>query len=303
MAGNTAFPLVGLEAQKYDKLLNGPLTYNVVFQKAHLCPCRDPRGSGADSNCQICHGFSYYWEAIPVNTTPYTDQFYWGSQSICHAGKLSRTAVSISSITDEYGTVYTGFVNDLGMLEITAPHQPPDGAQVTIQYTAPEQWRIHAEGLRTTREWLDRGEVQVGDIECTIPVHGPNGERNPAWYAAEHDLFWFPDARKLYRNRLTRGKKDQLTYPHVHSVVLCAARVNQLLVQYVLGTDFTVQNGLVTWLAGRGPDVGTPYVLEVIVSPSFFVCQEIPQMRHANGEAFPRRLHMRLFETHPARKP
>jgi hypothetical protein len=291
------FPQYEINDKWFDQLLNGPLTYRAIYKPASVCPCWDDTTGGPEYHCNLCGGDGYSWSDPPVQT--FTDTLYRGAT----IERFSKSDVrALTSVTDEYGQVYNDATlnSDKTMIDWGAS-EPDIGTGYTVVYTAPFQINMHAQSIRTKKQWIDRGEVRSSDLECSIPYHLEDlTTPNPAWLAVERDRFLFPDLKMRYQQRLKRGDSQRLLYQHVKSVIGAKAKVNDAIANYTYLTDFNFTNGAVNWLTA-GPPAGTYYILEYVASPEYFIFDEVPQARHIAGADHPRRVGLRLFESYPER--
>lgn len=301
------FPIPELESVWFDALLNSSLTSRVIHRPARLCPCQDERSAGPDPKCPVCDGLGYTWAGIVLavyseTLTRYGANPYWGLDQNAPAERLERSGAQVLSVVDEDGVSYAGVTVDEESRPVFGPLAPRMGKRYTISYQAPVQGRLHAQSITTRRVWQGRGETQAGDLQASIPAKLADLiTPNPAWAAKEHDRFVFPDLERTYQQRMRRGLKETLTYPTLRRVVSCRAVVAGGEVEYAEGDDFLIQGGKVEWQPGRGPAMRTPYILEYVAAPEYYVFEEIPQMRHTDGYDLPRRVGLRLFDAYPGR--
>lgn len=217
---------------------------------------------------------------------------------------LERASAVLVSASLENGTAITGLTVGVDGKVNTSATTPRirDGAVYSITYTAPNQSRLHAQSFRTERSWVDRGEIKTGDLECSIPVHLQDlTTPNPAWLASEHDLFLFPDLRMRRQQLLQRGRIERLIYSEIHEILqVYQVDANTGTVQTYSSSDYTVSsNGTLTW--GANAPSGW-YTVDYIAAPHYYVFQELPQVRHIDGQFLPRRVGLRLFDLYPGRK-
>lgn len=288
------FPQHEIEPQDFDKLLNGPLTYRVVYRRAYLCPCWDRARSSPVLGCPHCGGVGATWDDPGVRR--FTHTLYAGSsdERLPYAG-----VTRLLGVEDEYGTRYGTLRLEAGALVWGDP-RPERGTAYTVVFEAPPQSRLHAQGIRTQRSWEREGERVGGELRVSIPAHLSDlNTPNPAWLAAEGDRFVFPDLEKRHQQRLVKGENERLTYGVVHAVEGARAIEGTSVRHYRHGEDFLVTSGAVHWRGG--PPDGTPYVLEYRCAHEYYVFQELPQQRAIAGERLPRAVSLRLFETYPYR--
>lgn len=281
----------------FDELLNAPgLTYRIAHRKASLCPCQDPRGSGPDPACPRCGGVGYTWSEVPWRT--YTEAVEARPRGEADrkmggaTGKVSRAWATLVEVRhgDE---VVPGARLEEDYLVL--PEGWPLG-NYTVTYQAPEQGRGHIQNMRISRTWADRGEVQTGDLVLTVPRTGPDGP-NPGWDAQPGDQVIVLDHRHRAQQRMVRGVKEVLTHPWVREII----EARTPTATYRFGEDFRVEGGRVVWEAGRGPTPRTPYVLEYVAAPTYYVLEDLGHRRHVEGYDLPRRFSLGLFDTYPGR--
>lgn len=282
----------------FDRLLNGPLSYRALYRRALMCPCWDESRGSPDYHCPVCSGVGYTWAEPPIVT--FTETHYRGSTT-----KPERFdkggVVGLVSVTDRHGRVIPDVTLNANRDGVQfGAVAPAMGAPYTVVFKAPEQGRLHAQGIRTDRQWLDRGEVATGDLECSIPRHLEDlTTPNPAWLAAEHDRFAFPDLKRRYQQRVRRGSSEQLTYTRVSEVLSVHSLDGAVIRTY---QPPPIVAGRVAWTPGTpAPPAQSWYVIQYIAAPEYFVFREIPQQRHIDGHDLPRRVGLRLFESYPHR--
>jgi hypothetical protein len=288
-----------LAPERFNELLNGPSSYRISYLQAHLCPNKGERG-GHVLGCPVCQGIGYYWRNVLVERQD--------AQELTRAGyddteRLYNVPQSIVSIVDENGVSWPpeSITVEQGGNVVWAGAAPADYTLYTVTY-ATANLRAAVQGVTTQREFATRGEYEVLDLQITVDRHlSDNVTLNPAWDAGENDRFVLLDTWRRYSQHLTRGAQDMAVYRRIRAVTLSSV-VNGTLVEWVSGTDYTIADGAVTWLPGRGPKDGTPYALEGQVSPEYYVFQVLPQTRQADGLDLPRRFVLRGFERHPSVK-
>lgn len=306
MARYPDFPTHGFNPRDFTSLLNSSnVTYRALHKRADLCPCFDAARGGPQYACPVCRGIGYTWTNPTV--LAFTDTLVRGSQSVPERVTKALPVGGVATVTLP-GTppvVLTGVaLDDDGRVVWPPDTAPPVGTRYTVAYTAPQQGRLHAQSITKQRQIADRGEITVGSMEVTVPAELEDRVTpNPAWMAAEHDRFVFPDLKHRHQARLERGKKERVTYASVvREVKHARAIVGGALVTYAHGTAFTLDaDGDVAWATGAGPAIGTPYVVEYVAAPEYYVWAEIPQQRHVDGHDLPRRFGLRLFEQYPHR--
>lgn len=305
MARYPDFPTHGFNPRDFTSLLNSSnVTYRALHKRADLCPCFDSARGGPEYACPVCGGIGYVWTNPPAVAR--TDTLIRGSQSLPERASAALVIGGVVTVTipgDPPTTLTDVPLNDNG--EVVWPGAPPaTGTRYEISYTAPEQGRMHAQSVRKDRQIADRGEVTVGSMEVTVPAELEDRVTpNPAWMAAEHDRFVFPDLKHRHQARLEIGKKSRITYASVVREVKGArAILGGVLVLYAHPAQFTISTaGDVVWSPGESPPAGTTYVVEYVAAPEYYVWAEIPQQRHVDGHDLPRRFGLRLFEQYPNR--
>ncbi|GEM48698.1 hypothetical protein [Deinococcus cellulosilyticus] len=296
MNRKSTLPTVGFENADFDRLLQGPAAYRVAYKQAFLCPCYDKDSSGPEHNCQVCQGNGYYWVNFAAEQEA-TATFYFGSES--KPAILPHSNATITRVVDEHGTEYTATLNSENRVEFTGP-EPEFGAEFTVEYTHPLQYRLFAQGIKAQRMWMDRGEVETSDLQATVPAFLEDlNSPNPLWFASTHDRFVLLDVTKRYQQRMERRGKELLTYKQVEPLA-ARAKVNGNIVLYQPGSDFQVVNGEVKWV-GTAPPSGSRYTLEYLCHPEYYVFNELAQARHMGGENQVRTLLLRLYELFPGR--
>ena len=297
------FPHHRIAPAWFDALLNAEgLTYRIAHRRAHLCPCQDPRSSGPDPHCPRCGGVGYTWEDVPYARyeeevqVPASREEAEGRMS-GPTGRVSRAWGRLLEVVGPLGPV-TGARLEEDYLVL--PPGSPAPATYRLIYEAPLQGRGHAQSVRMSRKWAERGEVQVGDLVLTVPRKGPDGD-NPAWDALPHDQIVLLDHVHRVEQRMVRGVKEVLIHPWVRELLRARALVAGQEVLYLPGEDFQVADGRVVWEAGRGPAPRTPYVLEYVAAPTYYVLEDLGQRRHIEGYDLPRRFYLRLFDAYPGR--
>ena len=306
MARHRSFPTFGIRPLDFDRLLTSSnVTYRAIHKRADLCPCFDTSRGSPEYTCPACGGIGRVWTTPAVRE--YTDALVRGSTRLPE--RADRALVEPGSITITYTnaaglTVHlTGVTLDDGGRPVFPPGtEPPIGTPYALGYRAPEQGRLHAQGITKNRDVVDRGMIVAGQMDVSIPRYYDDlTTLNPAWMAAEHDRFVFPDLKHRHQARLVRGRGDRLTYALRHDITDVRAIAYGNLTHYALGEDVLVDAlGRIEWPTDAIP-VGTPYVIDYIAAPEYYVWQELPQQRHIDGHDLPRRVSLRLFEQYPNR--
>lgn len=297
------FPHSRLAPKWFEELLNADgLTYRIACRKAKLCPCQDPRGSGPDPHCPLCGGLGYTWSDPPMREHEAElllppSREAGESHMAGPLGKLPHAWAELISVEGPTGPVAGARLVD-GYLEV--PEGYPRPGIYRVRYRAPEQGRGHIQDMRLEREWAERGEVQTGDLSLTLPRQGPDGP-NPCWEVAPHDQVVVLDHRLWTQQRMIRGAKETLTHPWVLEVREARAVQGGVEVVYAPGVDFVLEAGRVRWLEGRGPALRTPYVLDYVAAPTYYVLGDLGHRRHVEGWDLPRRVALRLFDVYPGR--
>ncbi len=303
------FPQGEFQPELFDILLNGPSTYRVSRRAARLCPCDDGRSGGPAYDCPVCGGRGYVWAEIPLVEYEETlTHFSGGPQPDWRYSfklpdeRLTKARVlEVLEVRDEFGTLYPDVTIGKESVVIWGATEPQPGTKYTIRYRAPQQMRLHAQGIRTQRSWAARGEVKEGDMECSIPERLEDLiTPNPAFQAKEHDRFVFLDLEHPVSQRMTRGVQEKLLYPLYWEIEQARAVIGSGEIVYQPGTDFNISNNAVQWLTS-GPPYGTRYVLDYIACPEYYVFAELSQKRHVDGLRLPRRVGLRLFDLYPGR--
>jgi hypothetical protein len=147
--------------------------------------------------------------------------------------------------------------------------------------------KVLAPGRQRREIYDEAGEWMQGFIVLTFPSAITPGHQ---------DRVDFTAAEMVVNNEvLTRGAVDRLDrslervrVAPVLEVERCIAIVNDAVVDYISGLDFSVgADGAVTWAAGRGPAAGTQYSLRVRVRPTYVIWA--PQSRDEGGSRQPYR--------------
>jgi hypothetical protein len=307
MARYPTLPTFAVRPADFERLLNSSnVTYRAIHRRADLCPCFDSARGSPEYTCPACGGIGRAWTTPPASA--YTDTLVLGSVRVPE--RVSRALVAPGSITAAYvnASGATVTVSGITLDEIGTPTwptgtTPPIGTTYTVTYTAPQQGRVHAQSITKTRELADRGMVVAGSMDISVPRYYDDlTTPNPAWQAAEHDRFAFPDLKHRHQARLQRGRNERLTYALVRDIRDVRAIVDGALAHYDPAASITVNAaGTVTWVAPDALPAGTPYVVDYIAAPEYYVWQELPQQRHIDGHDLPRRVSLRLFEQYPNR--
>lgn len=296
-----AFTRQTFDPKLFNEVLNGGSTYRLAYLKANLCPNKGDRG-GHVPDCPVCKGLGYYWTPGPAGVT--------AEYELTRAGLYADSErlpgpSTVVSIVDEDGITYppesVSVTEDGTVTWVEGQPKPADYRLYTVTVER-SQLRGLVQGVTTQREFSTSGEYDALDIQLTVDRHLEDGTTlNPAWDAGEHDRVVLLDTWRRHTQHLQRGVQDACVYRRVRDVRLTTV-VNGALVTYEAGTDYTLDDGVVTWLAGRGPKVRAFYALEAQVSPEYYVFQVLPQTRHMDGQQMPRRYVLRGFERHPSQK-
>lgn len=286
------------ENADFDKLVAGKASYRVAFQQAFLCPCWSKEDSGPEASCPICKGDGYYWQAFNDLKTA-TATFYQGSQT--RPPVLEHAGAQITNVIDEHGNTFEAHLGPENFVVFPEGAEPAFSDEFTVHYTYPQQFRVFIQSIKSQRVWIDKGEVEISDLQATLPAYLEDQTPNPLWFASVQDRFTLLDVQKRYQQRFQRGtrRKEILTYK---SAVPTVARsiVNGALVEYLPFEDFIIQNAEVQWV-GERPPVDHHYTLEYTCNPEYYVFNELAQARHMGGENQVRTLLLRLFELYPGR--
>lgn len=307
MARYPAFPTFRIRPREFDKLLNSSnVTYRAIHLRADTCPCFDPTRGAPEYTCPVCGGIGRTWTAPAASA--HEDALVAGSRTIPERATkaLAVPGTLVATYLDDLGAIVqvAGItLDDAGFVVWPPGTIAQPGTQYTLTYDAPEQGRLHAQGITKQRYLEDRGEIVAGQMDVSIPSRLEDLDTpNPAWLAAEHDRFVFPDLKHRHQQRLTRGRNERLTYQHVRSVTGIRAIVNGALAHYALDEHATIgSSGNVTWIDASAPPAGAVYVVDYVAAPEYYVFQELPQQRHIDGMDLPRRVVLRLFEQYPHR--
>lgn len=306
MARYPNFPTFGIRPLDFERLLNSSnITYRAIFKRADLCPCFDVTRGSPEYTCPVCGGIGRAWTTPAL--THYEDALLRGSTR--WPERASRALIEPGSATVRFtsadGLTFSFIVDlDEDGSVIWPPYSEPGiGTPYRLAYRAPEQGRLHAQGITKRRDLEDRGMVVAGQMDVSIPRYYEDlTTPNPAWQAAEHDRFVFPDLKHRHQARLVRGRNERLTYALTHEITSVRAIDGSSIAHYALGTDLTIDaDGRVTWADPLTLPASTPYVVDYVAAPEYYVWQELPQQRHIDGHDLPRRVSLRLFEQYPHR--
>lgn len=296
-------PFARLAPRWFDALLNSEgLTYRLLVRKARVCPCQDARGSGPDPSCPVCGGVGYLWEDPPQEERE-VELLVPASSEEADArmsgptGILPHAWAELLEVEGPEGPVEGARLEDGRLL---LPPEAPRPALYRVRYRAPRQGRGHVQDMRLARTWADRGEVMEGDLLLSVPAQGPDGP-NPAWEVRPHDQVVLLDHRLWTQQRMVRGVREVLSHPWVLEVRAARAVVGGQEVVYTPGEAFSLSEGRVVWAPGQGPPPRTPYVLDYVAAPAYYVLADLGHRRHIEGWRLPRRLQLRLFEAYPGR--
>lgn len=296
-----------LDPKTFTEVLNGPATQRVAYLRAHRCPCWDAARSGPDQECPVCGGQGYHWDGPSTGSSDaYAVELIRASLNDDEI--LSPTPTTILTVAGEDGRdIPPGGLtwDDTGRVSwTTGQPQPEQYEAYTVTYAAQPTLRALITRVTTMREFQERGEYEVTDLQITVDRHQGDGTPNPAWDAGEADRFVLLDTWRRYSTHLQRQRtrpSDPIIYRRARAPIVTSI-VSGAVHTWINGTDYTFQDGNVTWTAGRGPQHGAHYALECEVSPEYFVFEELPQTRQINGQDLPRRLLLRGFEKFSNRK-
>lgn len=296
------FPHARLAPRWFQALLNAEgLTYRLALRRARLCPCQDTRGSGPDPACPLCGGAGYLWEDPPQEEHERDLLVPLGDGEERMSGPTGRLPHAWASLLEVEGPRGPEPQARLEGGRLVLPPDAPRPALYRVRYRAPRQGRGHVQDLAQARTWAERGEVERGELLLTVPRLGPEGEPNPIWDLRPHDQVVLLDHRLEAQGRMVRGVREALAHPWVLEVREARALLGGQEVRYPPGEAFRVEGGRVVWAPGQGPPPRTPYVLEYVAAPVYYVLEDLGARRHVEGWDLPRRVRLRLFEAYPGR--
>ncbi len=291
---------VAFNAARLTDVLAGAQSWQLIYFPSLICPCRN-RGDGSPSlDCPHCRGYGYHWPDPAL--VEHTATFFMGSE--LRPPVLEHPWVAAAALIEARAgaTVFTDARLEDGRVVFGAT-APAHGAEFTVRYRAPQTVRGLVTNLKKHREWRDLGETHHSDLHLTVDryltvPHTP-ANFNPVWdRIGEHDRFLVPHARTRTQQVLYRGEREHLTYGYVFAIERCYSLAPNPI-DYLVGTDFNIQDGRVVWVAGRGPANHWPYTIVYQAAPEYYVWRDLPQVRHQGGVALPRRVALRLWEQYP----
>lgn len=296
MPANKSIPF---QNERFTDVVTGEQSWQLVYLRASICPCRNPKDGTPTRACPHCHGYGYTW-AQPQSRTV-VETFYAGSTT--RPARLAYSFVSAESIT----SVETSAGQTIGWTltdGIVIPDPPlPVGDEFVVEYTIPETIQGLVTRLTSKQDWREVGIVDLRDLHLTVTsmYDTPDGERipNPAWSCAEHDRFVIPEARVRMQDLKRRGQEDHLTYSWVYSierVFSISPESGMPVIEYEQDEDYTLDGGTITWQAGKGPRVGHHYAVIYDAAPEFYVRVNLPHMRHEGGKNLPRAVLLSSWE-------
>lgn len=135
---------------------------------------------------------------------------------------------------------------------------------------------------------LFQGTCNVTFPTGVIPAHYDRLDLVDARMVVTGELLVRGDIDKLGRSR------ERLQQKFI-SVEYCEAIVDDQLIAYQYGQDFTVDgDGVVRWSLGAGPPDGARYSMRYVAVPAFVVWSPMPG-REENGQQMPYRAYAQLL--------
>ena len=115
----------------------------------------------------------------------------------------------------------------------------------------------------------------------------------------EKDRFLVTGARLRKQEVLYRGERERLTYAYVFELSRVYSLGQNFVPMEYGPMDFRLEDGLILWNEGRGPQQGKPYTVQYTAAPEFYVHAELSQARHQGGKPLPRQVMLRIWELWP----
>ena len=297
------FDSFAFDEAKFDQLLNGKQSQNLLYLQALLCPCRDRSTGAPTSSCVRCRGLGYTY-SLP-ETMDYHEVFYYGSSTRSPKLQYSHsTSFDLIEVKDDNDTTYPGTHVQDGILVFDSDH-PAQGQMFTVSYRSPMCMRALVTNVSSQRPVRqDMGFTEQGGFSLTFPyMTRLPGERgmvaNPAFYCSEPDRFVLLDSRLVRQDVLYKGETDLLLYGFVFEALECySVDPEGCKTVYSLGSDYVLEQSKVIWLRDRLAP-GRPYAVRYLAAPEYYVHSEQPQVRHHGQKPLPRRVSVKLWSTHP----
>lgn len=280
----------------FTELLTGTISTRLYYWRAELCPCRADR-TGPDPRCKVCGGDGRLFVSPPLLELEETLLRGRGREEL----RAPPTAVTSLTLRDGTPLDPAGFsVDPGGRISWAAGTGPEEGAAYLVRYSARQTIRAGVTSVKHRRELTDRGVVDDADAEMSVSrFMEDHTSHNPAWDAAEGDLFELVDVHRREKQHVRRvGDTDRLKYHRVFDVTLTSIRDDQVHT-WVEGVDYARQGPDITWVAGRGPNEGEFYAAQYEANPLYTLWRELPQLRHQDALPLPRRYGLKVAETAP----
>lgn len=167
-------------------------------------------------------------------------------------------------------------------------------------WSDPIKLTIGVSGYDQRRDWRAFGDVPTGSMVLTIPVNcaAEGGERvRSKMYDEIGDLdrVTLLDDQERREFLLVKGQDDGVQHT-IRSILGCRTSSKEDDLTWVEGTNFVIDNHRVRWL--KGPLDGQTYILDAMISPTFYVYNARPMLRNHGGVELPKRMVMVPAELH-----
>ena len=293
-----------MDAPLFDQsLMEGMLAnvgQHVLWQRSERCPCRSLMTGGADPRCLYCHGEGYVWATL--GTTTVTESLYRSGTACTLSHPRVTAIVSVVSGAKTY-SVNTDYTRLNNVVTWISGHGPSQGMPVSVQYTYQTDYVIGIERALLNNQFSQFGEWNTTDLIATIPARDEQGIALDIFGAGDFDRFVLVDSTIRSSFLGVRGTADRVNSRYVWSIVSAYWLLAGVRKNLVYGTDYTIANGVVTWVdvvppaTDNRPPVGTAYAIQYLTCPEFFVWTTLEQPRaHDRGMMLPKKLALRSFE-------
>lgn len=292
---------VPFETSLFTELLNGPATYRVEYLQAHVCPNGDSQANHPPQ-CPKCSGLGYYWESVQASAREVRQRLARGSR---FGERLNFIPDQVIDLVTASGveipeTSYSISADGVISWAEDATPSPSMFETYTIRYQV-HAVRALVQSVVSRRKLMDLGDLDISDIQVTVARFCEDQRTlNPVWDAGRFDRIRLLDTWRVHKETVTRGR-DRIQYPQAQNLKVYGFAGDDVL-PYVEGVDFSFQNGVISWVAGRGPKLKQVYAVEASVSPEYFLFDDLPQTRQPNGQGMPRKFTARLFDRFTNRK-
>lgn len=287
--------LANLRPELFRQLLNGPSTYRVEHLQAKACPNMGDHG-GHKPNCPVCRGLGYIWDRMDAAERTITQTLYRGS---LEGEKLLQAPEQVMSLVTEGGvsipeSSYKLVEGSILWLEGEDP-LPELYEEYTIEFKVTAV-RALVQDVRTQRALKDFGFIEFGDVQVSVDRYCEDGVTlNPLWEASANDRIRLLDTWRRHKEVITVGQTLQipsrLMFQRAREVQVFQAHGEDLL-PLVPEEDYHLEGDLITWL---NPNVRAAAV-EYLISPEYYLFDQLPQTRHIDGLDLPRRFIARQWE-------